>query len=46
MVIEFEAASLKNFIEDNLHNGPGLYLNKEKTDWVPFTRIQRVWAPR
>ncbi len=41
--LEFQAESAEAFVKRQILPEMGLWLNDKKTDWVPFTRIERVW---
>lgn len=45
VIFEFKVPStttVKGFVAEMRSNG-GLFMNDEKTDWVPVHRIVRVW---
>lgn len=37
--------TLEAFVAQVVNRDGGVFLNKEKTDWIPAARILRVWQP-
>ena len=48
VIFEFKVSAttmVKGFVAEMRSNG-GLFMNDEKTDWVPLHRVIRVWDGR
>jgi hypothetical protein len=44
-VLDYDApktVTVETFVAGIMRDG-GIFLNDQKTDWVPFTRILRIW---